>query len=340
MIRIEGVSKTFTRKSGSVEALKDVDLHVEKGDVYGIIGFSGAGKSTLLRLVNRLETPDSGNVIVEGQNLHALNEKQLREARRGIGMVFQQFNLLERKSVIHNVTLPLLLAGVDRREATARAHEVLRIVELEDKPEAFVSQLSGGQKQRVGIARALATEPHLLLCDEATSALDPKTTESILALLKKINAEMGVTILLITHQMNVIQRICDKVAVMEDGRIVERGSVIDVFSKPSKAITQEFVQTVMNDQVPQAIQGLLDTDKREYVVDRLIFIGDVARTPILSTISQLPGLEVNILTAHVEEMQETILCMFLIQLIGGPKPTAAAEEIIDNAGVRRERVAI
>lgn len=338
IIDIQHVSKTFRSKAGSVEALKDVSLRVEKGDIYGIIGFSGAGKSTLIRLVNQLERPDTGSVNVDGRELTALSAKELRAARRDIGMVFQQFNLLERKSVYHNVAMPLILEGTPKAAIKERVEDVLRIVELEDKRNTYVSQLSGGQKQRVGIARALATAPKIMLCDEATSALDPKTTESILALLKRINRELGVTILLITHQMQVIQRICNKVAVMEDGRIVEQGSVLDLFSEPREEITQEFVRTVINDRIPASIMDLLETDRRPYRVEELRFIGDTARKPVLSTISHIPDLEVNILGATVEEMQETILCLYLVQLVGAAPVIERAESVIDEAGVLREKV--
>ena len=230
MIQLEHISKRYVGPSGTVDALKDVSVHVEKGDIYGIIGSSGAGKSTLLRMVNQLEKPDTGTVTVAGRELSRLSKAELRKMRRKIGMVFQQFNLLESKTVFQNVALPLILEGIPKEKITERVKEVLHIVELHDKRDTYVTQLSGGQKQRVGIARALATEPAILLCDEATSALDPKTTESILGLLKRINKKMGVTILLITHQMQVIQMICNKVAVMGNGQIVEQGTVLDVFS--------------------------------------------------------------------------------------------------------------
>ena len=232
MIQLEHISKRYVGPSGTVDALKDVSVHVEKGDIYGIIGSSGAGKSTLLRMVNQLEKPDTGTVTVAGRELSRLSKAELRKMRRKIGMVFQQFNLLESKTVFQNVAIPLILEGIPKEKITERVKEVLHIVELHDKRDTYVTQLSGGQKQRVGIARALATEPAILLCDEATSALDPKTTESILGLLKRINKKMGVTILLITHQMQVIQMICNKVAVMGNGQIVEQGTVLDVFSQP------------------------------------------------------------------------------------------------------------
>ena len=262
MIKVEHANKTFSGKYGKVHALQDVSIHVEKGDIYGIIGFSGAGKSTLIRLVNGLETLDSGTVTVHGEELGSLKKPQLRKLRRKIGMVFQQFNLLESKTVYHNIALPLILEKVPKAEIDKKVKEVLQFVELEDKKDVYVSQLSGGQKQRVGIARALTTTPDILLCDEA-----------ILKLLKKINREMGVTILLITHQMQVVQMICNKVAVMEKGQVVEAGSVLDVFGKPQAPVTKRFVQTVVNDQIPESIISLVKEQKEHFRVERLKFIG-------------------------------------------------------------------
>lgn len=338
MIRLDNVSKTFRSKAAVVEALKDVTIEVNRGDIFGIIGFSGAGKSTLIRLVNQLESPDSGTVVVDGQDLTGLSPKQLRASRRGIGMVFQQFNLLETKTVFRNVAMPLILAGWSKDKIKQRVTEVLDIVELGEKHRAHIRQLSGGQKQRVGIARALATNPSILLCDEATSALDPKTTESILALLKKINRDMGVTILLITHQMQVIQKICDRVAVMDGGRVVEQGSVLDVFGQPHKQITQDFVRTVINDQIPKSLEKIVAQETRNFRVQRLRFVGQSVQQPIISTISKIPGLEVNVLGANVEELQDTVLCLFLLQLIGPDQLIDQAEHLIDQAGVSRERV--
>ena len=284
MIKVEHTNKTFSGKYGEVHALQDVSIHVEKGDIYGIIGFSGAGKSTLLRLVNGLETPDSGTVMVHDQDLGGLKKAELRKLRRKIGMVFQQFNLLDSKTVFHNIALPLILEKAPKDVIEKKVNEVLRFVELEDKKDTYVSQLSGGQKQRVGIARALTTTPDILLCDEATSALDPQTTESILKLLKKINKEMGVTILLITHQMQVVQMICNKVAVMENGKVVESGSVLDVFGKPQTPVTKRFVQTVINDQIPESIISLVKEQKEHFQVERLKFIGSSVKRPVISDI--------------------------------------------------------
>ena len=338
MIKVEHANKTFSGKYGTVHALQDVSIHVEKGDIYGIIGFSGAGKSTLIRLVNGLETPDTGNVIVQGENLGNLKKTQLRKLRRKIGMVFQQFNLLESKTVYHNIALPLILEKAPKEEIDKKVKEVLRFVELEDKKDVYVSQLSGGQKQRVGIARALTTTPDILLCDEATSALDPQTTESILKLLKKINREMGVTILLITHQMQVVQMICNKVAVMENGQVVEAGSVLDVFGKPQTHVTRRFVQTVVNDQIPESIISLVKEQKEHFRVERLKFIGSSVKRPVISDICHVDGIVVNILGATVQELQENVMCVFILQLIGAEEKILEAEKQIDGNGVIRERV--
>ena len=310
MIKVEHTNKTFSGKYGEVHALQDVSIHVEKGDIYGIIGFSGAGKSTLLRLVNGLETPDSGTVMVHDQDLGSLKKAELRKLRRKIGMVFQQFNLLDSKTVFHNIALPLILEKAPKDVIEEKVNEVLRFVELEDKKDTYVSQLSGGQKQRVGIARALTTTPDILLCDEATSALDPQTTESILKLLKKINKEMGVTILLITHQMQVVQMICNKVAVMENGKVVESGSVLDVFGKPQALVTKRFVQTVINDQIPESIVSLVKEQKEHFQVERLKFIGSSVKRPVISDICQVEGIVVNILGATVQELQENVMSLF------------------------------
>lgn len=340
MIKVEHTNKTFSGKYGEVHALQDVSIHVEKGDIYGIIGFSGAGKSTLLRLVNGLETPDSGTVMVHDQDLGSLKKAELRKLRRKIGMVFQQFNLLDSKTVFHNIALPLILEKAPKDVIEEKVNEVLRFVELEDKKDTYVSQLSGGQKQRVGIARALTTTPDILLCDEATSALDPQTTESILKLLKKINKEMGVTILLITHQMQVVQMICNKVAVMENGKVVESGSVLDVFGKPQALVTKRFVQTVINDQIPESIVSLVKEQKEHFQVERLKFIGSSVKRPVISDICQVEGIVVNILEATVQELQENVMCVFILQLIGSEDKICEAEKQIDANSVIRERVEV
>lgn len=241
IIQVKDLNKTFQTKDGSVDALKGISLDIEEGDIFGIIGMSGAGKSTLVRCLNFLERPSSGTVIVEGKDLSKLSDKELRKLRGSIGMIFQNFNLLMQKSVLANIMFPLQIAGVEKAKAKERALELLQIVDLPDKVKAYPAQLSGGQRQRVAIARALATNPKILLCDEATSALDPQTTESILQLLKKINQELGVTIVIITHQMSVVREICNNVAIIELGELVETGKVIDIFTHPKSRAAKRLV---------------------------------------------------------------------------------------------------
>ena len=241
MITLKNVSKSYETKDGTVHALQDVSLTINKGDIFGIIGMSGAGKSTLVRCLNFLERPTSGTVEIEGKDLSALSEKELRMERRGIAMIFQHFNLLMQKNVLDNICFPLVIAGVSKKQAKKRAVELLQIVGLADKAKAYPGQLSGGQKQRVAIARALANNPDILLCDEATSALDPQTTQSILELLQQINHDYGITIVLITHEMSVVQKICNKVAILEKGHLVETGSVSKIFANPESAAAKKMI---------------------------------------------------------------------------------------------------
>lgn len=316
MINFIDVSKTFNMKKHQAHALDHVSLQVQDGDIFGIIGFSGAGKSTLLRMVNGLETPTDGHVEVDGKDINTLSFSELRQVRKRIGMVFQQFNLLSSKTVYDNIAIPLLLNRVEETAIRTRVSELLEFVGLSDKVNAYPSQLSGGQKQRVGIARALATSPSILLCDEATSALDPETTDSILRLLEKINRELRITILIVTHEIHVIQRICNKVAVMERGRVVEYGSVLDVFSNPQQEITKRFVQTVITDKIPDRIIQELHQDRRNYRILKLRFLGENVRDNILYRINKDFDVETNILFASVNELEQTILGIFVIQLVG------------------------
>ena len=245
MIQLEHLSKTFPGKD-SVHALRDVSLTVRKGEIYGVIGYSGAGKSTLIRCINLLERPDEGTVRVDGVELTALGACALNRERRKIGMIFQQFNLFATRTALDNVAYPLRFSGMSRRDIREKAESLLRYVELEDKRDAYPSQLSGGQKQRVAIARALACDPKVLLCDEATSALDPQTTASILQLIQRLNREMGITVVMITHQMQVVKEACHRVAVMENGRVVEEGDVFSIFAHPQQEITRSFVDSTTN----------------------------------------------------------------------------------------------
>lgn len=316
MINFINISKTFTVKKQHIPALHDVSLQVQDGDIFGVIGFSGAGKSTLLRMVNALEKPTDGRIEVDGQDINTLPFSELRKVRKRIGMVFQQFNLLNSKTVYDNIAIPLVLNRVEKKDIQARVLELLDFVELSDKRNAYPAQLSGGQKQRVGIARALATNPSILLCDEATSALDPETTDSILRLLEKINDALNITILIVTHEIHVIQRICNKVAVMELGRVVEHGSVLDVFSNPKQDMTKKFVQTVIADKIPDGIIRVLQRDTRNYKIIKIRFLGENSSDNVLYHINKDFAVETNIVFASVNELQKTVLGIFTIQIIG------------------------
>lgn len=304
MIELQHLTKTYKTRAGEVNAISDINLTIEDGDIFGIIGLSGAGKSTLIRCINFLEVPTSGKVLLDGVDLGALTHKQLLETRRSMSMIFQGFNLLSQRNVLRNVTYPLEIARMPREAAIARAKELLAIVGLSDKEKAYPSQLSGGQKQRVAIARALATNPRVLLCDEATSALDPTTTQSILELLKQINKTMGVTIIVITHEMKVIDSICDKVAVLDHSNIVEVGRVRDVFTNPKSDIARELILP-MSRTLPDHIEG---------TKLRLVFDGEDARNPIIAGLIMECGIPVNILFADTRESDGAIYGQMLIQL--------------------------
>ena len=333
MIEFENVSKVFRTKGNTVQALKNVNLKIETGDIYGIIGFSGAGKSTLVRTINALEKPTEGRVLIDGEDINKLSSSQLRKKRKSIGMIFQQFNLLETKTVYDNVALPLKLNKVPKDRIRKKVDEILKFVELEDKKDAYPAKLSGGQKQRVGIARSLATEPSILLSDEATSALDPKTTAAILKLLKKINKELHITIVLITHEMNVIQSICNHVAVMEKGEVVEKGDVIDVFSRPQKSITKNFVKTVINDSVPERLVSGIIKDERNYKILRLKFLDSDSTESVLAMANKKFDVETNILFANISEIQDRILGIIIVQIIGSPGESEKAEKYFDSQNV-------
>lgn len=333
MIELEHVSKTFRTKTNTVHALKDISLSVSKGDIFGVIGFSGAGKSTLLRMVNGLEVPSEGRVTVNSLSVAELKGKKLRAFRKDIGMIFQHFNLLESKTVYENVALPLKLAKKPKGEIESRVKDLLHFVELDDKILSYPKELSGGQKQRVGIARALALNPSILLCDEATSALDPRTTDSILALLKKINRDLGVTILMITHQMNVIQQICNKVAVLEKGSLIESGSVIDVFGNPKSPVTKNFIRTVINDRLPESVKSFLKNYTGSQKVLRLRFDGKNADEPIMADAIRETGVSISILYGIVTELEEKIVGFQTVQLRGSEEQIAAAEKFFDERNV-------
>lgn len=315
MIKFSDVSKTFTIGKRQVHAVQDVSLEVSEGDIFGIIGFSGAGKSTLLRLVNQLERPTKGSVFIRDIDISKLSAKQLRKQRSRIGMIFQNFNLLTSRNVAGNIAYPLKVAGYNKHEIKERVAELLEFVGLSDKAKDYPEQLSGGQKQRVGIARALASSPEILICDEATSALDPETTQDILRLLKKVNRELGVTILLITHEMHVIQSICNKVAVMESGKVIESGPVFDVFTNPKHTTTRRFIQSVQKDLPSDTILQEWQRNNGGKLY-RVIFKGSSTVDPLLSTITKKYNVDFNIIYGSVQELQEQLFGNMIISLIG------------------------
>ncbi|WP_062493372.1 MULTISPECIES: methionine ABC transporter ATP-binding protein [Paenibacillus] len=311
MIELHQVNKLYRTPAGVTEALTDIELTVEKGDIFGVIGHSGAGKSTLLRCVNLLERPTSGKVVVNGKEMTALREKELQQERRRIGMIFQHFNLLSTATVTDNIAFPLKLAKWRAPQIKERVDELLELVGLRDHAAKYPSQLSGGQKQRVGIARALATNPDVLLCDEATSALDPQTTQSILQLLQDINEKLGITILLITHEMHVIRSICNRVAVMDGGRIVERGDVLDVFLKPQHPVTREFVG-----QVSERPDGGFASARHDGTVLRIQFVGESTYEPVLYEVVRETDATFAILQGTVSRMKNTPYGQLLVELRG------------------------
>lgn len=328
MIRFEHLSKTYQGKKRSFEALKDISLQIEKGDIFGIIGYSGAGKSTLVRMINALETPTSGKVYVEERDVSTLKNGELRELRKQIGMIFQQFNLLESKTIYDNIAIPLKLNGVPQKEIERRVIELLEFVELSDKKNSYPNQLSGGQKQRVGIARALATNPKILLCDEATSALDPKTTDAILSLLKKINQTLHITIVIITHEMHVIQKICNKVAVMDYGEVVEVGSVLKVFGDAQSEIAKNFVRNLIHDTVPEPLIESIRNDTRNNKVLRIKLENEDRTEPLLWLINRKFDIETNILFSSINVIQEKVVGIMLVQFVGSDEEIKRAEAFI------------
>lgn len=326
MIQIKNLTKIYTTPSHEILALDDVSLTVEKGEIFGIIGLSGAGKSTLIRCINMLEKPSTGNIFVDKQDITNLNRQELHIVRQKIGMIFQQFNLLSSRNIFDNIMFPLEIAKVPHQEAKKKVNELLELVGLVDKARVYPDQLSGGQKQRVGIARALANDPKLLLSDEATSALDPQTTRSILKLLKDINKQLNLTILLITHDMNVIKQICDRVAVIADSKIVEVGDVLNIFSNPSTETSRSFISTVFNKEVPEEIVHRFNTNNNgtSSKLIRVSFIGESAGEPIMSAMLQKFPIKANILYGNIDRVKDTPFGNLTLELIGEPA-------IIDNS---------
>ena len=315
IIEIKNLSKTFGSGDNQVAALQDVNLQIHKGDIFGIIGLSGAGKSTLVRCINLLERPDEGKVLFHGNDLVGLKEKELRMQRRKISMIFQSFNLLEQRTNLDNICFPLELSGVPKKEARERAMELLEIVGLPDKAKAYPVQLSGGQKQRIAIARALASDPEVLLCDEATSALDPQTTDSILKLLQKINKERGITVIIITHQMSVIEQICHRVAILDHGEVAEMGKVEDVFSNPKSKAGRRLVSPSAALPLPEGIPSA-----------RIAFNGNTSSDPIIASVAMDLGIKVSIMGADTRNVDGRAFGTMIISL---PEELSERRRVMD-----------
>lgn len=339
MIQLEHISKSFVTASGTVHAVQDVNLQIGEGEIFGIIGFSGAGKSTLVRCINLLERPTEGRVIVDGEDLTAMDLKKLREVRNKIGMIFQHFNLMRSRTVFQNIAFPLKKSGLSKAEKEKKIESLLELVGLSDKKDAYPSQLSGGQKQRVAIARALANDPKVLLCDEATSALDPQTTQSILKLLKQVNETLGITIVLITHEMAVVKDICDRVAIMEQGRVVEEGDTVSVFSHPKEAMTKDFIDTASNlgkihDLIAEG-HSLTEIQPGEQMV-LLTYSGSNAGQPLISALAEKFSVSANIIYGNIDYLKGKPLGKLVVTLSGEKEAMDQAIDYIRSLGVEME----
>lgn len=332
MIQLKNLNKTYKTKNGNVQALKDVSLTIEKGEIFGVIGYSGAGKSTLIRCINLLEAPDNGSVIIKDKDLTKLSAKDLRLSRTKIGMIFQHFNLMRSRTVFDNIAYPLKGGKLNKNQIETKVNGLLELVGLKDKIKAYPSELSGGQKQRVAIARALANDPEVLLCDEATSALDPKTTKSILELLKKINSLLNLTIVLITHEMHVVKEICNKVAVMDGGEITEKGNLVDIFTSPKAQITKDFIATITNKEAE--VQAAKEADDSE--VFKLTFLGEKSKEAVISRISRDFNIDVNILHGNIEKIQGVSFGSLIIAIYGDGENVIQAINYLKNQGIRIE----
>ncbi len=335
MIEIKHLTKIYHTANQDILALDDVSLSVNRGEIFGIIGLSGAGKSTLIRCINMLEKPSQGSIIVDGQDVTALKQRELRAARQKIGIIFQQFNLLSSRTVFDNIMFPLEIAAVPGKEARDRVNQLLEMVGLTDKARVYPEQLSGGQKQRVGIARALANDPKVLLSDEATSALDPETTRSILKLLKDINRQLNLTILLITHDMNVIKQICDRVAVINNSKIEEVGDVLSIFTNPQTPTSQSFIKAIINKgDSEEYMQDLLKEHRGKFSkLIRVSFIGASAGDPIISSMIKKFDVDANILHGNIDRVKDVPFGHLTLELIGSQQGIIESMEYLKNSGL-------
>lgn len=334
MIEIKGVAKLFKSGQKKIKAVDQVSLNVEKGEIFGVIGYSGAGKSTLIRMINQLERQTEGEIWIDGVPISRLSSRDLRVKRQKIGMIFQHFNLLWSRTVFDNIALPLEVANVPKSVRQERVHELIRLVGLEGKEQQYPSQLSGGQKQRVGIARALANQPTVLLCDEATSALDPKTTDSILELLKDINQKLGLTIILITHEMHVIQKICDRVAVMGEGRVVELGQVLQVFKEPKQQITKDFVKQITESS--EALEAQAEWNIAEGKVVQCHFLVQTSGQPILSKLIRSCDVDVNVVQGKINKLKDSSYGTLFLHLTGSEAEINRAIQFLQEQQVEVE----
>lgn len=339
MIELVNLSKTFMSKDHQVEALKDINLTINDGEIFGLIGFSGAGKSTLVRCINLLERPNSGNVLINGTDITKMSDKELRSIRKNIGMIFQHFNLMTSRTVFDNIALPLKKSGLSKQEITDKVSNLIRLVELEGKEKAYPNQLSGGQKQRVAIARALANDPQILLCDEATSALDPQTTNSILKLLKRVNKELGITIVIITHEMAVIKEICHRVGIMEDGRVKEMGNVIDIFANPTEQITKNFIATTTNiTKIYDLIEDQASITKLEPGQTMCLLSYSTLNTneAMISHISRAFNVNANVIFGNIEVIQNEPLGKLVVIFDGDHSEVLKAIDYMKERNVKVE----
>lgn len=336
MIEFKNISKHYELKGQTIRALDQINLEIPAGSIFGIIGYSGAGKSTLIRLINLLERPNQGQVIINQKDFTALDARALRQERANIGMIFQHFNLLQTKTVADNIEMPLKLLGVSKDQREKRLNELLEFIDLKHKKDAFPDELSGGQKQRVGIARALANHPKILLCDEATSALDPQTTKSVLALLKKINQEQGITIVMVTHEMDVIESVCDFVAVMEQGKVIETGSTLEIFSQPQHPTTKNFIQTVLQQQLPVNILNNLENQNHKSIYS-LQFLGTSAQETVVQAAIKQFDVSLNILFANMTEINGSVIGQMFIQLLGDAESILQTIDFFEKNGVKVEQ---
>ena len=317
MIELKDITKIFHTPKGDIEACVNVNLTIQDGEIFGVIGYSGAGKSTLVRIINQLETQSSGEVFIDGEDISKLSPAMLRQKRMKIGMIFQHFNLLWSRTIQENIELPLEIAGIDKVTRRQKAKELLELVGLQGREHAYPSELSGGQKQRVGIARALANDPSILLCDEATSALDPDTTEQILDLLKKINQQLGITIVMITHQMEVVQKICHRIAVMSSGRVVEEGHVKDIFEHPHHEITKRFVRDLSSQIDNEETNDMLKTIYPNGMLLRLTFDEDISRDPIVSRVMKTSKADISIVSGNLTNTIDSSFGVLIVNVFNG-----------------------